>query len=254
MQKLILIYGFLNSGKTLLFDLFKGEDNFICFDLAGAHYPEYKDEIIKQIGIKNTKRIEPLIKNYDIFLPDIFFKEIGRLMKQFPQHNFVIKPASDEWAQHQKNKIAWWEEFVKKYTPLNDVNDILHLFAIRHPKIGWITTWNDKLGVKGFVKRWSGNNLIINLDAYQVVKIEDIACNELIKKLIKKTKLKNVLPYTRFDLETKLVNSYENLTDEYKYIENSLGGLFKYLKYNKNNKYISKFMNDSIEAWDIRRR
>jgi len=194
-QKLVIIYGSHNTGKTFLYNLFKKEDKFICLDLYKSHYHIYKQEIVKQIGKKNTERLEKFILSSEIFLIDHFLEEVGYLMNQFPDYNFAIKPGDRIWISEYKKLYDDWIYYVNRFTPLK-LKNIKYLHAIRHPKICLATSYDHNTNIKEFVDRWVNDyNYLKNTpNVYQIIKIEDIKYNSLMKTLIKNTNLDSLLP------------------------------------------------------------
>jgi len=251
-QKLIIIGGITNGGKTLIFNLLRKEDNFISLDISFPHFNVYKDEIISQIGEENTKRMKCFMETSEIFEPYIFVRKIGFLMKKFPDYNFVIKPGSPSIAKIKHTKDSRWLEDVKKYASM-ELEDIHPIFAIRHPKMGWATSKTTRENtIDDFIETWSYENLIEESKFSEIVKIEDIKHNKLLKSLIKKTDLNKVLPYTKFDLQVKTLNNFDNLDIDFKKIEESMKGFLKYLNYDTEDENIQLFMNDYLSEEDAR--
>ena len=60
-QKLIILYGSHNTGKTYLANLFAKQDDFKCLDLYKQHYEIWKDPLIEIIGEENVLSIEDKI-------------------------------------------------------------------------------------------------------------------------------------------------------------------------------------------------
>ena len=245
-QKLIIINGLLNSGKTILFDLFRKEENCICMDLTFDHHIYYEDEIVDQIGQKNFDELKPFIKTFDIFKSYIFLEKIGDLMKKFPGCHFIIKPGCEDWAYWEYDQNNHWFNMVKRYLPCGNEN-VHHVFVMRHPYMGWATTWNSKLGFKNFIDRWTIDEPKEYLRGLHIIKIEELKKHKIFTDLLTETNVDNVLSYTCFDLETKLVNSYDNIKNDFKTIRKELKHLMNYLNYDKTDENIQLFMDDDLK-------
>jgi hypothetical protein len=243
MQKLIALYGYLNSGKTLLYNLFKKEDNFICLDISPDHFDIYKHQMIKAIGENNTKRLEPLIKSLDIFNPYIFLEEIGLLMKDFPECNFVVKPGGVVWPVSIYTARDKVHNNIKKFTPIKSVNDLHMLFVVRNPIMAWLTTPPINRDIDWFLSFYYKNYIFKH---YEIIKIEDLKYNKLVRGLIKKTNLDELLSYSNFDLQMKLKIDYSNIDKDIELIKKKLERIMKFFEYNKDDKNIELFLNDKL--------
>jgi hypothetical protein len=249
-QKLITISGLTNGGKTVIFNLLRKENNVISLDISQAHYHIYRDEIFEQLGSKNAERLEKYIKTTDIFAGDIFTREIGRIMREFPHHHFVIKPGYHEWIEMDFDyKKEMWYSNVEKYMPIPK-ESMYHLFAVRHPRMGWITSNTYATNIEDFVNRWLTGYTIEQMKWYTIIKIEEISKNKLLRSLIKETDLEKVRTYTKFDLQVKEKNleknGFYNLEEEFKYVDKQLKELMKFLKYENEDENIDLFMNDEL--------
>ncbi|MCF8019819.1 MAG: hypothetical protein K9L62_10450 [Vallitaleaceae bacterium] len=247
-QKLIMINGIVNSGKTLLFNLFKIEGNFICMDLTKEHFHIYKNDLINDLGKENVKRLKPLIESTKIYDEEILLREIGLLMKFRPSYHFVIKPMPPIFAKQKYIKFQKFEKWVKEYTPLK-MENLHNLMVFRHPYLSWLTVPLFRTNIDNQIETWLKEiKEIDNIfwEAFDIVKLEDIKDHELIKNLIKKTDLNKVKSYTNFDLHTKELNDYIDIEKDLKKIEKKLKPLFDKLDYDNGNKYIKMFMKDYL--------
>lgn len=234
-QKLVIIYGSHNSGKTLLYNLFKKEDKFICLDFHKPHYDIHKQNIIDQIGKKNAKRIEKFILSSKMLLIDYFFEEVGYLMEQFPEYNFVIKPGNHTWIVDYKQLFGDWIYYIDRFTPL-ELKNIIHLHVIRHPKICLATSYDHNTNIKVFIDRWISDYQYLKSapDVYKIIKIEDIKEYNIIQTLIKNTDLENLTTYTKYDLNeyrTNIFDRMDHFKSDLKVIEKKLKMILNYLKY-----------------------
>ena len=247
-QKLVIIHGVENGGKSILFNLFKKDPSYICLDVLIHHYEAwYKQEITEQIGKENALQLKSAMKGEAIFEPTIFLKEIGSLMKKFPEYNFAIKPGTTEWASKQKSGDLEWKENVKKYTPVTDHQNIYHLFIMRHPKISWITiNRQETYGFHKFMELWGAEGLIGCMKHHTVLKVEEFKNSKLLKNLLKNVDLNEAKTWSEFDLVCKENNSYKNLEYEFKRIEKELNHLFEYLNYGYND--VDDDMRDFLEC------
>jgi hypothetical protein len=242
-QMLISLNGIVNGGKTLVFDLIKKEDNFIHLDISKYHYNFYKDIMIEQIGEESVLRLEPFIKNDDFFNPQIFTREIGSIMRKFPNYNFVIKPVDDIISCRHNKKDKEWMLYCKKYMPIKEEN--MHfLFIIRHPKLCWVTSY--KLPFDEMIRPWSFD-LKIRLEHTELVKIEELEKNKLLKRIIKKTDLSKVRAFTEFDFNKTERKDFDNIDDEIKQIEKAAINNYKLLGYDLEDKNVSLFMKEREE-------
>ena len=215
-QKLIIIYGLHNSGKTFLYNLFKKDDSYITLELYTKHYHIHKSEISEQLGEKNAKRLGKYIVSGDIFSTNCFLEEIDFLMKQFPDYDFVVKPGQTDWLS-------------------SNTENIKHLFAIRHPKISLATCYDHNTDIKDYVKRWISNHDLLEryADILQIIKIEEI---ETVDK-----------PYTEFDLNEYRFNIFDRLDDfksDLKIIDSQLKGLLEFLNYTIEDKNVDKYLRE----------
>jgi len=254
-QKLIIIDGLINGGKTLVFNLLKHEDDFIFLDISMPHFELcYKMDFLHQIGEENTEKILKHMKTTKIFLPYPFLMHIGSLMKKFPEYNFVIKPGYHQIAIKHYNKDEEFKRQFKKLMPIKYEN-LHNLYVVRHPKMAWITQNMHRITIKDFIAIWSKNSIIDNLYAYDVIKIEEINKHKLLNSLIKKTDLNKVKSYTNFDLQVKRVNltkkkggfGLDYLLENFKSLEDDLMPLFEALKYDINDKNILSYISDDLD-------
>lgn len=191
------INGLPNGGKTLVYDLIKNEDNFIHLDISKHHTHIYEELMIEQIGEKNFFRIKPFIESEEIInSPETFIREIGRLVKEFKDKNFVVKPVEDIITLTHKKKTKKWLLHLKNHIPIK-LENIHFLFVVRHPKLIWAISHESVLS--NHMSFWSFP-LEIRLQHTELVKMEDLESNALLKNIIKKTDLKKVKSYTTFDL------------------------------------------------------
>jgi hypothetical protein len=244
-QKLILISGPYNGGKTLIFNLFKKENNYIYLDLSNFHYKDYENIMIDQIGEENVLRLKPLILNTKIFEQENFLREVGLLMKQYPKYNFIIKPSITKFDLLHTSRDKEWITLLKKYTSIRLMDDIHHFWIIRHPKMAWVTTSHKHMPFEDFLTSYSPHYKgKINL-----IKIEEVGNNKCLQKLLPNTDLTKILPYTPFDLMIKRSNNYDNLDKQFEKIEESLEHIFTYFNYDKYDKNVSLFMDDDLSNY-----
>lgn len=244
-QKLIMINGVLNSGKSVIFNLFKKEGHFICMDLSQEHFPIYENDLLNDLGKENLERIIPFVKSTEIYLQENFLREVGYLMKQRPNFHFVIKPGFRDFArEHYQNSLRYRKD-LKRYTPLKREN-IHHLMIFRHPKLAWATVTLHKSDLTYHTDVWTNNTKNIFWKSFDLLKIEDIKNHSLMKELIKNTDLNKVKPYTNFDLQVKQMNDYTGIERDLKIIEKRLTYIFEKLDYDKRCKDVKRFMKDSL--------
>jgi hypothetical protein len=177
----------------------------------------HKFEIANQLGIENSKRLEKLILSEEIYLPDCLFKEINFLMEQFPEYDFVIKPGRVDWFSHFK-----------------DIENLIQLYAIRHPKIALATSYDKNTNIDEFTDKWikAYKILIYYSDLVNVIKLEDIKNNKLMKSLIKNTNVER--PYTNYDINDYrlgIFNLMSKFEHDLKTIELKLKDFLNYLNY-----------------------
>jgi len=246
-QELVVINGPLNGGKTILFNLFKKDSNYICLDLTIDHYEIHEKEMFDLIGKSNTLGLKSAMEDHKIFQGiEVFFSEIGFLMKEFPYHNFVIKPGYENLAQIRKDRPRYWEKIVKRYTTITP-KDIHCFYAVRHPKMSWVTVGKHKrFGVDHFINFWNTEEVMEDLERYTVVKIECLEYNDILKRLLN-VDLSKVKSYTEFDLDFKKTNTYETLDQDFVKIEKELDHIFKYLIYDKDDDAIQEFLNEPVK-------
>jgi len=243
-QKLIIINGLLNSGKTILFNLLRKEKNFICLDISPHHYKIYEQETIDQIGKENLIGLKPYVETTDIFITENFLREFGLLMQKFPEYSFAIKPGNYNWVAKEYNDK--WLKLKEQYMPGVKLSNIHHVFAIRNPMISWTTTYMKNM--TKFLELWGGQNLE-DLNLYEIIKIEEIKDNKLFNQIIKNNDLKQVVPYTIFDLKQKPFNNYDNLMQQLKIVEKELRGLMEFLSYKKEDSAIQMFLDDDLDKY-----
>jgi len=233
-QKLIILHGLHNSGKTFLYNLFKKEDDCITLEIYKNHYHLHKDEWLQQVGVQNTERVEKHIQSLEIFSADCFFEEFGILMKQFPDKHFVVKPGQTPWFQECSSQRDVWNDRIKKFTDLKTGN-VSHLFAIRHPKISLATCYDHNTNINEYVERWTSKYDLLERysDVLQIIKIEEI-------KYVDK-------PYTEFDLNDYRLNIFDRLEDfksDLKVIDIELKALMDFLNYDSEDKNVDRYLRE----------
>lgn len=250
-QMLIMINGLINGGKSIVYNLIKEEDNFLYLDISPGHFYLYKDEMINQIGEKNVLRIKPFIESKEIACDShVFTREIGFIMEQFPNYNFVIKPTKDVLSiKHAKKDKDWCSDF-KNFIGIKPKN-IHFLFIVRHPKLSWLTAIKD-CPFDIFLDNWNNAQVDVRKKHTRILKVEDVKHDELLKKIIKKTDLNKVIPYTMFDLKAKEKRNFDNVAEEIEIIEKKLKHLYEDLGYDLEDKYSDLFMQDDITSYKKR--
>jgi hypothetical protein len=242
-QMLIMINGLINGGKSIVYNLIKKEDDFIYLDISPGHFDLYKDEMINQIGENNVLRIKPFIESKEIALNShVFTREIGFIMKQFPNYNFVIKPIKDGLSIKHAEKAKDWCSDFKKFIGIKPKN-IHFLFIVRHPKLSWLTAIKD-CPFDIFLDNWNNAQVDVRKKHTRILKVEAIKHDELLKKIIKKTDLNKVIPYTMFDLKAKIKRNFDNVAEEIEIIERKLKHVYEHLEYDLEDKYSELFMQD----------
>jgi len=224
-QKLIVIHGSHNCGKTILYNLFKNEGGYICLDLYKPHYKVYEQQSLEQLGKKNYERLKKYILSNNTSSTVDLCNEITFMMNQFSDYDFVIKPGMS-WAN--------WNYFME-FSPVK-LENIKHFHVFRHPKIWLATCYNKKLNIEDFILNVIGNyqDYKDSPETHHLIKIEDIKYNSLLKTLLKNTNLDNLLPYTIFDLNiyrTNIFNRFDDFKNDLKIIEIKLKEVLQYLKY-----------------------
>lgn len=250
-QMLIFMGGMTNGGKTLVYNLIKDEGNFIYLELDSYHFHIYEEEMIQQIGSENVNRLKPLIKTKDILsIYEVFTKEMGHLMRQFPDYHFIIKPSGHIFPCAHYNKIEEWCVGIKKYMTI-DIQDIYFFFVVRHPKISWFTINGIPFSV--FINHLGHPELKSTLDYFEVIKIEELQNCKFLNKTITKTNLENVELYTNFDYINILGKNsnlghrnYDNIEEEIKEIE-KLHDAYELFGYDLNEEYVKSFCQDFIK-------
>lgn len=241
-QLLILIEGILNGGKTLVYDIIRKEDNFIYLDFSKWHYIMYSEVMEEQLGEKILKQIEPLIKSEKIFHEyEVFLREVGFLMKQFPDKNFVIKPVNTQFAKLQHERDPEWAKKVYEYLPTS-IDNIYFLFVIRHPKTSWYTL-NQKT-TDSFIESWYRKEIFEVIKYADIVKVEELEKNDLLKSIITKTDLKNFVPFTDFDYYKTIDKDFDNIDVEMKEIEDKLAYVYDLFGYDLEDKNSELFIED----------
>jgi hypothetical protein len=216
-QKLVILYGLHNSGKTFLYNLFKRDSRCKTLEIYKNHYHIHKPEWLEEVGEENTKRVEKHILSGDIFSVDCFLEEINFLMEQFSEYDFVVKPGQTEWLDCIKDK------------------NIKHLFAIRHPKISLATCYDHNTDINDYVERWKLNHKLLERyrNVLQVIKIESI---DGVDKA-----------YTNFDLNDYRLNIFERLDDfksDLKVIDSELKDLLDFLGYKPEDENVDRYLRD----------
>ena len=190
------INGIPNGGKTLVYDLIKKEDNFIYLEISKHHTYIYEELMINQIGEENYFRLKPFIDSEEIMSSvETFFIEIGRITTQFKDKNFVVKPVDDRISAMFKKNPEKWIPYVKKYMPIK-LDNIHFLFVVRHPKLIWAVC--HEIILSEHMSKWSFP-LEKRLWHTELVKLEELESNDLLKRIIKKTDLKKLKLYSMFD-------------------------------------------------------
>jgi hypothetical protein len=244
---LILLNGSVNGGKTLLYNLIKKENNFIGLDLSKHHYHFYRYQMIKEIGEKNVLRIEPFIESGEILeSPRIFCREVGFIMrqKQFSKYNFVIKPIDDNLSMEHQKKSASWTSYLKEFIPVK-IKNIHFLFVVRHPKLSWFTILPG-FDLSNFIRIW-GFDLKKRLSHTELVKIETIKDNMLLRQIITKSDLNKILPYTEFDFKATRKKNYDDINEDILKIEKKALHNYELLGYDLEDKNVSLFMKEREE-------
>jgi len=248
-QKLIILYGFHNSGKTLFYNLFQNEENFICLDIYKHHYHIYEKEIIDQIGEQNNNRLKKIILSKGIFNSENFLIEIGHLMNEFPEHNFIIKTGNRKWIEKYHKLFDSWFYHVKIATPLK-IENIKHFIVVRHPKICLATIYHDDFDMGFFLYNWKIDYKFMQIHSgtiFNVLKIEDIKNNVFIKSVLKNKNLDEIMPYTDFDINeyrTNIFENFDNFQRDLKIIDIELKDLCEYLNYDLEDKIVEKYIKE----------
>jgi len=237
--------------KTLVYNLIKDEGNFIYLELSHYHFHIYEEEMIQQIGSENVNRLKPLIKTKDILSEyRVFAKEMGYLMRQFPDYHFIIKPSGHVFPEANYHKKRAWFVNIKKYMPI-DIEDMYFFYVVRHPKISWFTINGIPFSV--FRGDLGHPGLKSTLKYHEVIKIEELQNCKFLNKIITKTNLENVKSYTNFDYINILgknsnlgPRNYDNIEEEIKEIE-KLQGAYELLGYDLNEEYVKSFCQDFIK-------
>lgn len=241
-QLLILIEGILNGGKTLVYNIIRKEDNFIYLDFSKWHYTMYRDVMEEQIGKENMDRLEPFIKYEEIFHDfKTLLREVGYLMKQFPDKNFVIKPVNIGFSKMHKERHYEWTKSVVKYLPIKLYN--LHfLFIIRHPKLSWYTLNHED--TNNFISSWYRKDIDKIVEYVNIVKVEELEKNKFLRSIITKTDLKNFVPFTDFDYYKCKTKNFDNIGEQMKEIEEKLSYIYKLFNYDLEDKNADLFIED----------
>ena len=71
-QKVIILFGTYNSGKTIIYNLFKKEENYKYLDINPEHIQF--DDIKKQLDLKSWNRLKVILKNNRIKEYEVFEK------------------------------------------------------------------------------------------------------------------------------------------------------------------------------------
>jgi len=205
------INGIPNGGKTLVYDIIKKEDNFIHLDISRHHIHIYEELMINQIGEENYFRLKPFIESEEIIRsPETFIREIGRIVKKFKGYSFVVKPVEDDISRIHKKKREGWLLHLKEHMPIK-LENIHFLFVVRHPKLAWATSNINVLS--DHMSFWSFP-LEKRLKHTELVKMEDLESNSLLKRIIKKTNLKELPSYTTFDFYHTKDRKYDKAEKE----------------------------------------
>jgi len=213
-QKVVILHGSFNSGKTIVYNLFKKENNYKWIDISPDHLKDNKDEIEYQIGKKWLNKITPDIESLEIFKGNYFLNLFNLLLKEFPNYNFVVKPGGFDWVLN--NKLP--------------PNIFYNIFIIRHPKICWMVN-TTHFSIDEFIKMYKKILIGVFKEKSNVIKIEEIGKNKLMNQLIKRTDLKQIKPITKFDEFLLKKINLETINDELEQIDDKLKDLIKYLEY-----------------------
>ena len=251
-QKLILVYGSHNSGKTFLYNLFAKEETYICLDIYKSHFKVNRELMLNQIGPQNLRRLKEFIFNKKIFKLKYFFAEIGRLMREFPDFNFVIKPADVQWMIDYYKDEDSWNLFVKLFTPLK-IDNIIHLYAMRHPQICFATTYHYNGDTNDFIERWKELFYFLrNLpEICNIVKMEDLKKDKTMKSLLKNIP-DDLRTYTQFDINDYRLNIFEKFGKfnlDLRKVKFSLKDMCDFLNYDVEDRNTELYVDDLYQLF-----
>jgi hypothetical protein len=231
-QKVTIIHGTFNSGKTIIYNLFRKEENYKYLDLDLSH--NVTRSIQEQTDLESWVKLKPLLKNNKIKKYEVFKNYVLYLIDRFPNSNFIIKSGQNEWIDSDKVDII-----VEKFN---------HLLVFRNPKISWITQSTRKyISLKKFINMHIDFLKLINKNLVPTIHVEDISNDILLNKLIKnKRNLKTTKTITSHDIELLKQINKDTIYKDLKRIDNELGDLLKPLNYN--NEEIDKSINLILEG------
>ncbi|MCF8019818.1 MAG: hypothetical protein K9L62_10445 [Vallitaleaceae bacterium] len=210
--------------------------------------------MVETIGEEYTRRIQKYIQGDTIFSIDVFFKEVGFLMNQFPEYDFVIKTGDYKWMKKYDDIFDDLIYEVKNFTPIRK-NNLKYFHVIRHPKITLATSYDHNTKIDKFVNQWASNEHYLRMcpKEYQLIKLEELDLYPLIQKLLKKTNIKNLSTYTDYDLNdyrTNIFERFDQFKEDLKVIDEKLTSMMKYLGYDKEDKYLRSYLKELYKIAD----
>jgi len=215
-QKFVIIYGEFNSGKSLVYNLFKKEDNYKNIDISIDHYKFQKKEFKDKLGIKLCSFLFPLIKTKKIIQRSHFISLLTFLQKEMPNYNFVIKSG------------------FPKFLDIKEFKNLHHISVFRDVKLCWLLTHGPHT-ITDFISFYKAkyNDLSTYNRKLDIIIIEKISKNKTLNKLIKNTDLTQVKVITGYDIEKLKGIRYEGvkLQDELKLIDHELKDFMEYVGY-----------------------
>jgi len=253
-QKLVIIYGSHNSGKTFLYNLFKRNGSYKSIDFHANHYKgqyekSHNQNLLDQFNKEIYERLKKHIFSEKTFSLNFLFEEIGNIMKRFPDYNIVIKPGQMNWLLCYDSFYDDWFKNINSLTPLK-IENVIHLYAIRHPKISLATTYSSNTDIEDFIQhRKLGDyyNFKNVNDICNIIKIEDIKRNKLMKSLLKNINLAKLKTYTEFDLNDYRTNIFKNFNkfkSDLKVIDLELKEMLDFLNYSTEDRYVAEYLKD----------